>query len=88
MRIVMSGLAAVIALSLAQPTLAQSPTEPAKKNAGDKIICKTDRSTGSHIARRTCKKRSQWEYERSQAQDDLQDRRMNTDPKKLEGIGG
>lgn len=74
----------VVFALLATPALAQEKKEPDP----DKVICKVDRTTGSSISERVCKKRSLWELEKEAAKRNLQDRRMNTDPTALKSRGG
>ena len=65
----------LLAALLSTPAFAgQDPAAaPTKAKDPDKIVCKTDRSTGSMIAGRICKKRSEWEQEKFQAQELMDD---------------
>ena len=77
----------IILAMLATPAGA-ADTSPSKQPDADKVICKVDRSTGSSISERICKKKSLWEFEREAAKRNLQRRHMNTNPDFLKGKGG
>lgn len=80
--------ASIVAFALvASPAIAGDSSEK-KAPDPDKVICKVDRTTGSSISERICKKRSVWEEEKEAAKRNLQDRHMNTNPEFLKGKGG
>ena len=79
MRKLPAGLAGLALLSM--PAFAAETSQPKSAKDPDKVVCKVDRSTGSSISERVCKKRSVWEAERESARRHLdQDRRMNSSP--------
>jgi hypothetical protein len=61
--------ASCLVIAFLSTSAVAADTPKAKKTDPEKIICKTDRSTGSMIAGRICKKRSEWEEEKVQAQE-------------------
>lgn len=72
---------------LSAPAIAADPTKD-KKNDPDKIICKSDRTTGSAISERICKKRSEWDEEKYQARELLDGRnRMGQENRQPSGGG-
>ena len=71
MRRLFSGLLMVAFLSA--PAIAADPAKN-KKNDPDKVICRVDRTTGSAISDRICKKRSEWDEEKYQARELLDQR--------------
>ena len=87
MRRLHTTLFAIVLLSA--PALAAQSSSTPKAKDPDKIVCKVDRTTGSSISERVCKKRSVWEAEKVSAREHLdQGRRMNADPEILRGRGG
>ena len=71
MRNVCLGL--IMAAFLSAPAIAADPPKD-KKADPDKIVCKVDRSVGTMISDRICKKRSQWDEEKFQARKLMDDR--------------
>ena len=70
-------LAALLAFAVA-PALAATPP-PAKPPASKaKLVCNSERSTGSHLRRRTCQTEAQREDRRKQDQETME--RMETPP--------
>ena len=63
-------------------------TQKEKKGDPDKIVCKVDRSTGSMISDRICKKRSEWDEEKYQARDFMDDRNRVGQQPRPAGPGG
>ena len=85
MRRLFSGLLMVAFLSA--PAIAADPAKN-KKNDPDKVICRVDRTTGSAISDRICKKRSEWDEEKYQARELLDQRnRMGQDNTRPRGGG-
>lgn len=73
---------------LATPAFGADPGPEKSKKDPDKIVCKVDRSTGSSISERICKKRSQWDEDRDQARDALNDINHRQSRPVLPGGGG
>jgi len=73
---------------LAVPAIAADPPSEKKAKDPDKIICRTDRSTGSMIAGRICKKRSEWEQEKFQAQELMDDNNRSSRQGQIPRGGG
>ena len=79
MRKLPAGLAGLALLSM--PAFTAETSQPKSAKDPDKVVCKVDRSTGSSISERVCKKRSVWEAERESAKRHLDlERRMNSSP--------
>jgi hypothetical protein len=71
-------LAALLAFAFA-PALAADPPPPAKPTAPKaKVVCSSERSTGSHLRRRTCQTEAQREERRKQDQEAME--RLKTPP--------
>ena len=70
---------AALLLALA-PALALATDPPPRKPAPakDKVVCSSERSTGSHLRRRTCQTEAQREARRQQDQEAME--RMKTPP--------
>ena len=69
-------VAALVLCLLSAPAAAsEDPNEKQKADDGDKVICKVDKSTGSAISERICKKRSAWQAERDNAKKYLDESR-------------
>ena len=62
-------LVGLLMLGLSAPALATDPPKTEKKADPDRIVCKVDRSTGSMISDRICKKKSEWQEDKFQARD-------------------
>jgi hypothetical protein len=60
-------IALAAAALLSAPSLAADETKASAADDGDKIVCKVDKTTGSAISDRVCKKRSAWRAERENA---------------------
>jgi hypothetical protein len=58
------------------------------KKDPEKIICKADKTTGSAISERICKKRSEWEDERFRARELMDDRNRVGRQQSTQGSGG
>lgn len=72
---------------LSAPAIAADPAK--NKRDPEKIICKVDKTTGSAISDRICKKRSEWDQEKVQAREILDERnRMGQDFRQPTGSGG
>ncbi|HJR82492.1 MAG TPA: hypothetical protein VJ775_01055 [Sphingomicrobium sp.] len=71
MRNIFLGL--LLAASLSTPAIAGDSSKD-KKAGHEKVVCKVDRSTGSHISDRICKTRSEWDEEKARAREVLDDR--------------
>ena len=85
-KLLMSVAAAAI---LSTPAFgADTQSEKSKAKDPDKMVCKVDRSTGSSISERICKKRSQWDEDRDQARDALNDINHRQSRPVLPGGGG
>ena len=85
MRNVCLGL--IMAAFLSAPAIAADPPKD-KKSDPDKIICKVDRSVGTMISERICKKRSQWDEEKFQAREMMDDRNRVGQQQRPAGGGG
>jgi len=72
---------------LSAPAIASDPAKD-KKRDPDKIICKADKTTGSSISERICKKRSEWDEEKFQARQLLQDTNRTGQQRMPTGGGG
>jgi hypothetical protein len=71
-------------LLTAPANASDEPNEKKKADDGDKVICKVDKTTGSAISERICKKRSAWQAERDNAKKYLDESRYKDfDPSKL-----
>ncbi len=69
-------LAALVLGLLSAPAIASEKSkEKQKADDGDKVICKVDKTTGSAISERICKKRSVWQAERDNAKKYLDESR-------------
>ena len=77
----------IVAFASSAAVAADTNVEKPKKDP-DKIICRSDRTTGSVIAERVCKKRSVWDQEEQDAQDLLDRRNHRQTRPVLPGGGG
>jgi len=71
-----------VGLMSAPSFAAGDSNEKGKVDDGDKIVCKVDKSTGSAISERICKKRSVWQAERDDARRALDDS-SNRNPSRM-----
>ena len=71
-----------LALLSAPGVAAGDPNDKGKVDDGDKIVCKVDKTTGSAISERICKKRSVWQAEREDARRVL-DESANRSPSRM-----
>ena len=85
MRNVCTGLLMIAFLSA--PAIAADPAKD-KKNDPEKIICKADKTTGSAISERICKKRSEWDDEKFRTREFLDDRGRVGQQQGVPGGGG
>ena len=85
MRKLCTGL--LMAAFLSAPAIASDPPKD-KKGDPDKLICKVDKSTGSAISERICKTRAQWDEERFQAREIMDDRGRVGQQQRPAGGGG
>ena len=75
---------AVLGLLSVPAVAADGASDKSKVDDGDKIVCKVDKTTGSAISERTCKKRSAWQAERDNARKYLDESRFkNFDQSKM-----
>ena len=79
---------ALAAMLAASPALADD-TAPPKKDKSAQIVCKTEQYVGSHIPRRVCKTRAEWDEAAKQSQQFLdQDHRAGANFRAPTGGGG
>jgi hypothetical protein len=85
MRKVTTGLLMIAFLS--GPAIAGDQTKDKKGNP-EKVVCKADKSTGSAISERICKTRAQWDEEKFQAREIMDDRGRVGQQQRAAGGGG
>lgn len=66
----------------ANATASGQGAQPSKVADGDRIVCKSERFVGSHLAQRICKSKRDWEQGKKDAQDALQQRQLRVDKPK------
>jgi len=86
MRALMALAAASVLISAT--ARADEPKDAAKKDDGDKIVCKREQFVGSVIPRRICMKKSDWEQGEINAKETMDKRQMRADPVSLSGANG
>jgi len=79
-----TGLLLSVSPALAQTQSAPAPgpanAAPAKKDAGDRIICETEAQIGSRLAsKRVCMTASQWKERQQQIHDQLDQTHVNVE---------
>lgn len=87
MRKLLFGFAAIAVLSV-PAFAADTASETTKAKDPEKIVCKVDRTTGSSISERICKKRSEWDNDKEEARKVLDDRNHRQTRPVLPGGGG